>query len=211
MSISDERRQYTHGALDPNQLDSDPLTQFRRWLDDAIEAKLVDATSMTLATATLDGRPSARVVLLKGMDENGFVFYTDYESRKGQELSANPYAAMVFYWSKFDRQVRVEGRVEKIARDQSRVYFHSRPRDSQLAALASHQSTVIKNRVELETRMDTMALQFKGNQVPRPEHWGGYSLIPQTIEFWQGRSNRLHDRLLFTRHNEDWQIDRLSP
>lgn len=194
-------------AVDPN-----PFVEFQEWFDGAIAADVYQANAMTLATATAEGKPSARMVLLKGFDEGGFVFYTNYESRKGQELAQNPWAALVFWWGPLQRQVRIEGKVSRVAAAESDAYFANRPRGSRLGALASWQSQIISGRDVLERRLETLGKKYQEQEVPRPPYWGGYRLQPVTIEFWQHAEDRLHDRLQY-RLQEDgsWQIDRLSP
>ncbi|HMG76179.1 MAG TPA: pyridoxamine 5'-phosphate oxidase [Pyrinomonadaceae bacterium] len=200
-------------ALIKDNVDANPIRQFQTWYDElrASGVSEQDATSMTLATATIDGRPSARIVLLKGFDDRGFVFYTNYLSRKANELDENPQACLLFYWSSFWRQVRIEGTVEKVSAAESEEYFQSRPLGSKLGAWASNQSIVINSRESLEARFAEFQERF-GEDVPRPLHWGGYRLKPNSIEFWQGRDNRLHDRLRY-RLEEDgsWSIERLGP
>ena len=193
-------------------VDPDPIKQFARWFGDAAAAGLKLPNAMTLATATPDGSPSARVVLLKGFDADGFVFYTNYESQKGRELDANPRAALCFYWTELDRQVRISGSVTKTTREESEAYFHTRPVDSQLGAWASNQSAVIASREALEEKMRQLVRDYEGGDVPLPPYWGGYRLAPEVIEFWQNRLSRLHDRLRYRRAaNGDWLIERLSP
>lgn len=199
-------------GLDESTVDPDPFKLFRRWFDDAIASgsRLPDA--MTLATATKDGKPSARMVLLKQLDDQGFVFYTNYNSRKARELEANPYASLVCYWVQLDRQVRVEGRVERVSAAESDEYFATRPRESQLGALASPQSEAIDGREFLEQRFRDFESMYRDRSVPRPAHWGGYRLKPEQIEFWQNRSGRLHDRLLYQGQADgSWTIKRLAP
>lgn len=206
------RREYTDAGLDERDLDTNPFKQFERWFQEAIEAKIDLPDALTLATATKDGIPSARIVLLRGLDERGFVFYTDYESQKGQELAENPNAALVFYWRELDRQVRITGQVSKVSRENSNNYFQSRPVDSRLAALASRQSEVIPNRRVLEERFKQLAAQYQDEEIPLPSDWGGYRLSPNVIEFWSGRPSRLHDRLRYTRQPDDgWRLERISP
>ena len=202
-----KRTDYGLGSLIEESCDSNPIRQFECWLKDAQAADLKEPTAMVLATAG----PSARVVLLKEVNEHGFVFYTNYESRKGQELKTNPNCALTFYWAELERQVRVEGRAEPVAREKSEEYFKSRPRASQLGALASQQSAVIGGRTELEERVQELGARYPEN-VPVPENWGGYCVRPERIEFWQGRSDRLHDRILFQKEGEGtWRRQRLSP
>ena len=206
------RREYTDAGLDERDVDANPFKQFERWFQEAIDAKIDLPDAMTLATATTDGMPSARIVLLRGHDERGFVFYTDYESHKGKELAANPNAALVFYWRELDRQVRITGRVSKVSRENSNNYFQTRPVDSRLAALASKQSEVIPNRAVLEERFKALAAQYQDEDIPLPSDWGGYRLSPNMIEFWSGRPSRLHDRLRYTRQSDDgWHLERISP
>jgi pyridoxamine 5'-phosphate oxidase len=212
MAFSDLRREYMQRGLHESDLDEDPIRQFQVWFDAAVEAGLPEPDAMTLATASTDGKPSARMVLLKLADERGFVFFTNYESRKGRELADNPRAALVLFWVELERQIRIEGRVEPVTAAESDAYFHSRPLGSQLGAAASHQSRVIPGREELEKRVAELEKQYQGGEIPRPDYWGGYRVIPEVIEFWQGRPNRLHDRLRYRRNGEDrWIIERLSP
>jgi pyridoxamine 5'-phosphate oxidase len=203
----DELPELSEASIDP-----DPIKQFGRWFADAESAGLKLPNAMTLATATPDGMPSARVVLLKEFDATGFVFYTNYESQKGRELDENPRAALCFYWPELDRQVRIAGNVTRTTREESEEYFHTRPVDSQLGAWASSQSMVIANRDVLEGRMRELVRQYEGGEVPLPPYWGGYRLVPDVIEFWQNRLSRLHDRLRYTRQADGaWLIERLSP
>jgi pyridoxamine 5'-phosphate oxidase len=199
-------------SLDEATVDRDPIKLFRRWFDDAIASGSRLPESMTLATATADGKPSARVVLLKQVDEAGFVFYTNYRSAKAKELEANPQAALVFYWVGLDRQVRVAGRVERVSAAESDEYFKTRPRESQLGALASPQSEVIEGRAVLEDRLSGLEQEYHDREVPRPAHWGGYRLRPDRIEFWENRPGRLHDRIVYDLQADgSWTIKRLAP
>ena len=210
-SIADLRQNYTLQALNEADVDPDPIRQFQRWLDQAIAAELPEPNAMTLATATRDGIPSARIVLLKGLDARGFAFYTNYESRKGQELADNPQAALVFLWTVLERQVRIEGQVEKVAAAETDAYFQSRPLASRLGAWASEQSRVIRDREVLEQRFAELKATYADETVPRPPHWGGYRVIPHQIEFWQGRTSRLHDRLRYRLKQGNWLLERLAP
>ena len=204
--------EHPQAGLQEADLDPDPFIQFRRWLADAEAARVLQPVGMTLATADSRGRPSARLVLLRGLDEWGFVFFTNYESCKARELKDNPWAALVFYWPELDRQVRVEGKVERVASGESDAYFHTRPRGSQLGAWASPQSQVIAGRGMLDQRMADLAARYIREEVPRPPHWGGFRVVPDLLEFWQGRPNRLHDRLRYRRDDKgSWFIERLAP
>lgn len=198
-------------GLDEKTIDRDPIKQFQTWLNEAFAAKLPLPEAMTLATATPDGKPSARMVLLKQVDHDGFVFYTNYNSAKARQLDANPYAALVFYWSQFDRQVRVEGSVIKTSAEESREYFATRPRESQIGAWASQQSEAIVSRAALEERAAELEKRYGDREVDCPEHWGGYRLRPERIEFWKSRVGRLHDRILYQRTGDSWTITRLAP
>ena len=211
MNVSDVRREYIREGLRRRDLDPDPVAQFLKWLAEAQAAHPDDFTSMVLATADRSGRPSARVVLLKGCDGRGYVFFTHYDSRKGRDLEENPRAALVFYWPEFDRQVRVEGTVETTSREESEAYFQSRPLGARIGAVASRQSEVLASREELERAVRETAERL-GATVPCPGSWGGYRVVPDEIEIWQGRENRLHDRFRYRRQPEGgWTIDRLFP
>lgn len=210
--VADLRKSYARAGFSEAEAAADPLVQFRTWLEEAIAAAVPEPNAMTLATATPEGRVSARLVLLKGLDERGLVFYTNYRSRKAAQLAANPYAALVFWWAELERQVRFEGRIERVAASESDAYFQSRPLGSQLGAWASPQSEAIASRAELEQRLQEVEQRYAGQPVPRPPHWGGFRLQPESIEFWQGRPNRLHDRLCYARQIDGtWQRERLAP
>jgi pyridoxamine 5'-phosphate oxidase len=211
-NLADIRREYERDALHRKDLDSDPVKQFEKWLNDAIAAGELEPTAATLATAGRDGRPSARVVLLKRVGADGFVFFTNYLSQKGREISENPHVELCFFWSRLIRTVRVRGTVSQVPAGESEAYFHSRPRNSQIGALASRQSEVVASRADLEQRFAELEKQFEGREIPRPEHWGGYAIKPESIEFWQGRPSRLHDRLRYVAQPDGfWRIERISP
>jgi pyridoxamine 5'-phosphate oxidase len=197
--------------LRKSAVDPDPLEQFRRWYAEAEEAGVKAPHAVALATATTEGAPSVRMVLLKGAEERGFVFFTGYVSRKAAELDANPRAALLFHWDALGRQVRIEGRVARVAGQESDAYFATRPRGAQLAAAASQQSSVLRDRAEIDNRVAELAREHEGSNVRRPDHWGGYRLVPETYEFWQHRDDRLHDRLRYRRANGAWLVERLSP
>jgi pyridoxamine 5'-phosphate oxidase len=210
-SIADIRIDYRLKSFLEADAATDPYTQFGQWWLEAVESKIEEVNAMTLATATVDGFPSARIVLLKGYDKNGFVFFTNYQSQKGQEIAANPKACLLFFWKELERQVRIEGSIEKISAADSEIYFKSRPLGSRIGAWCSPQSTVIKDRSILDKNVTHFTNKFINEEVPRPEHWGGYIVKPTAIEFWQGRSSRLHDRLRYTAISEGWKLERLAP
>jgi pyridoxamine 5'-phosphate oxidase len=206
------RVDYSRGRLDEADVSADPVEQFGRWFNDARSANVPEANAMTLATVDAAGNPSARIVLLKSFDARGFAFYTNYDSRKGRELAANPAAALCFFWQPLERQVRIEGTVEKVGREESEAYFHGRPRQAQIGAWVSQQSSPITSRAELERIEAKLQIRFEGRPVPLPDYWGGYRVVPRAVEFWQGRPSRLHDRLLYTlSEGGGWDVRRLSP
>jgi len=209
--LADLRRTYARGTLSRAAVDADPIAQFNRWLDQALHAELIEPNAMTLATAGADGKPSARIVLIKDVDARGFVFFSNYASHKGRDLETNPFAALLFHWSELERQVRIEGHVEKLPEAESDAYYATRPLDSRIGAWASEQSREISGRAMLLARAAMFALRF-GQAPPRPPHWGGYLVVPESIEFWQGRPSRLHDRLSYVRLPDGgWRIARLAP
>ena len=209
--VADLRKEYTCAGLSESDAAADPVEQFRRRFDAALDAGLHEPNAMTVATAARDGRPSARVVLLKGFDTRGFVFYTNYEGRKGRELEENPRAALLFYWGELERQVRIEGTVSRASEEESDAYYASRPRGSRLGAWASEQSRTVEGREVLEYRIGDLEAQYEGREVPRPPFWGGYRVRPEVVEFWQGRENRLHDRIVYRWEDGRWEIERLQP
>lgn len=211
-NIADIRKDYQLQQLDETHAASNAITQFSNWWQEALQSGIDDVNACTLATASSSGKPSARIVLLKGFNKDGFVFFTNYQSQKGRELAENPLACLVFYWKELERQIRIEGIIEKIAAIDSDEYFFSRPTGSQIGAWASPQSSVISNRQLIEDNVKKYETEFQSNPISRPAHWGGYILKPQLIEFWQGRSNRLHDRLQYSLvSNDNWTINRLAP
>lgn len=211
MSISDIRKEYMRESLTEGDVERNPYVQFGRWWNEALGAEIDEVNAMTLATANAAGKPSARIVLLKGYDETGFVFFTNYLSRKGQEIAENGQATLLFFWKELERQVRIEGRIEKISAEESDDYFYSRPEGSRIGAWSSPQSRVIKDRSVIEENVKQYTSKFSDGNIPRPDHWGGYRVIPETIEFWQGRPSRLHDRILYTADQNNWVIQRLAP
>jgi pyridoxamine 5'-phosphate oxidase len=210
-SISDIRKDYRMKSLLESDAATDPFAQFGHWWLEAVESKIDEVNAMTLATSSSDGFPSARIVLLKGYDRNGFVFFTNYNSQKGQDIEANPKACLLFFWKELERQVRIDGSIEKISAKDSEEYFNSRPVGSRIGAWCSPQSSVIPDRSVLDKNVEFYSNKFNAQIVPRPDHWGGYIVKPTAIEFWQGRSSRLHDRLRYSKIADAWKIDRLAP
>lgn len=211
MSIADIRTDYRLASLNDTDVHADPIVQFGTWFDEAVAAHVHEPNAMCLATATPDAYPSARMVLIKGVDARGFVFYTDYRSRKGRELADNPHASLCFFWGELERQVRISGAVHRVSRAESAAYFESRPVPSRIGAWTSHQSSVLTSREGLEKELALNEQRFASGDVPLPEHWGGYRVVPEEIEFWQGRASRLHDRIQFVREAGAWVKRRLSP
>ncbi len=211
MDAAKLRKEYTRAGLHETDLPSDPVVQFHEWFEETLAADLHEPNAMILATATQDGRPSARTLLLKGYDQRGFVFYTNYEGRKAGELEANPACALLFYWGELERQVRIEGHANRLSEEESDAYFASRPRGSRLGAWASQQSHPVEHRSVLEKRVRALEVEYESREIPRPPFWGGYRVEPDVIEFWQGRENRLHDRLVYRRAGEGWKMERLQP
>ena len=209
--IADIRTDYKLKSLSESDVSNNPFTQFGVWWNEAIQANLEEVNAMTLSTVSKDARPSSRIMLLKGYDEKGFVFFTNYESNKGKNIADNPYVSLLFFWKELERQVRIEGSIEKLETEYNDEYFNSRPVGSRIGAWASKQSRAIESRAVLEADYKEFANQFDGIEVPRPDHWGGYRVVPNKIEFWQGRSNRLHDRIVYELDNAAWRIKRLSP
>lgn len=209
--ISDLRKDYALNGLDRADVLPDPIGQFRMWFEAALGAGVPEPNAMHVSTVTADGRPDGRIVLIKDVSDAGFVFYSNYESRKGRQLTERPFAALTFFYPELERQIRIEGRVEKVSADESDAYFNSRPRGSQIGAWVSEQSSVIESRDVLGNRQRELEAQFDGQPVPRPPHWGGFRVVPDAVEFWQGRPSRLHDRIRYRKEGDNWIIERLSP
>ncbi len=206
------RENYTKGSLDVQDVLPTPFLEFHKWFSEAVDSQILEPNAMHLCTVAKDGKPSARIVLLKTLDDKGFTFFTNYLSKKGAEIAENPAACLTFFWGELERQVRIEGTIEKVSEAESDAYFALRPRGSQIGAWVSNQSSVIENRAVLEAREQSLIAEFEGKDIPRPPHWGGYRLLPQYVEFWQGRPSRLHDRIAYTLNEKgNWQIERLSP
>lgn len=210
-SIADIRKEYMRESLSEGDVELDPFLQFGRWWKEALASDIEEVNAMTLATCNAAGTPSARIVLLKDYDPSGFVFYTNYQSRKGKEIAENPFASLLFFWKELERQVRIEGKIEKVAAKESDEYFQSRPAGSKLGAWASPQSQAIKDRTILDQNLRDLEERFASSEIPRPAHWGGYRVLPVHVEFWQGRPSRLHDRILYTLEDGQWIIRRLAP
>ena len=211
-NLSELREEYVFEGLDENTIEKDPFKLFDIWFKDAVDKNVHEPNAMTIATADKDGKPSARMVLLKDVSKNGFVFYTNYESRKGKEIASNPNAAILFWWDILARQIRIEGKIEKISEDESEEYFNSRPVGSKIGAIVSDQSRTIPSYKKLEEKYNLLSNEYKDGNIPKPGNWGGYRVTPDQMEFWQGRQNRLHDRILFRKSSKsNWTIERLSP
>ena len=210
-AISDLRKEYALNGLDKADVSPDPIAQFRVWFEAALGAGVPEPNAMHVSTVTADGRPDGRIVLIKDVSDAGFVFYTNYESRKGRQLTDRPFAALTFFYPELERQIRIEGRVEKVSADESDAYFNSRPRGSQIGAWVSQQSSLVESRDVLQNRQRELEAQFDSQPVPRPPHWGGFRVVPDMLEFWQGRPSRLHDRIRYRKVGGDWVIERLSP
>ena len=210
-NLADLRQHYTKGGLEEHQIPDSPFTLFNEWFKQAGELGVLEPNAMVLSTVSADNKPSSRVVLLKGIDDAGFIFYSNYESRKGKELEHNPYVSILFFWPEAERQIRIEGKVSKISTESSKEYFVSRPRESQLGAWASAQSSIIQGRHSIEESYQQCLAQYEGKDIPLPDFWGGYIIHPSSFEFWQGRPSRLHDRMKYTKEQDSWHIVRLSP
>jgi pyridoxamine 5'-phosphate oxidase len=211
MSIADIRKDYQLKSLSEFEVNDNPFSQFTSWWDEAVQSEIVEVNAMTLSTITKEGRPSSRIVLLKGFDAKGFVFFSNYNSNKGEQISSNNHVSLLFFWKELERQIRIDGVCSKVSAEESDTYFHSRPIGSRLGAWASPQSEKIQDREVLVQRLASVTQEFGLENVPRPPHWGGYQVVPTRIEFWQGRSNRLHDRILYEQQELSWQISRLAP
>ena len=211
MSIADIRKEYSLKTLNEANVFADPMQQFEKWWQEAIESKIEEVNAMTLATANAEGKPSARIVLLKGIDRKGFVFFTNYHSHKGNQIEENPFVSLVFFWKELERQVRVEGSISKVTAEESDAYFSSRPEGSRIGAWASPQSRVIASREVMEENVIELEKSFANKEIDRPPHWGGYIVMPNLFEFWQGRNSRLHDRIQYTYKDAAWKIERLAP
>ncbi len=211
LNLADLRRDYIKNGLLESDVDPDPFRQFSVWFEQAVKSGIMEPNAMSHATVSPDGQPSMRIVLLKGIDDKGFIFFTNYESRKGRDMDHNPKSALLFFWGELERQVRIEGSVERISKESSKAYFDSRPEGSRIGAWSSNQSEVVDSRDFLESRFHENEIKFAGKDIPMPEYWGGYRLIPNVFEFWQGRGSRMHDRIRFRNMSGRWLIDRLSP
>ena len=212
INIRDLRQDYRASSLSEKDVDQNPFQQFSRWFNESIKAQILEPNAMTLATATADGIPNARIMLLKGFNEEGFTFFTNYNSKKAMEITENPNAALLFFWLELERQIRIKGKLFKVSQQESEDYFHSRPHGSQLGAHVSPQSSVIPDRDFLENRLKSLQEEYQDKEIPKPAHWGGYILKPEVIEFWQGGASRLHDRIVYTlQDNNTWKIERLAP
>ena len=211
VSLEEMRKQYDIAELNQNDLLESPTDMFRNWFEKIEDLEHIEPNAAILSTSTKKGKPSSRAVLVKEFDERGFVFYTNYKSKKAQEIEVNPYGSLLFYWQDFERQVRIQGKIRKVSRSKSEKYFHSRPRLSQISVLASHQSRTLENREELDKKVKKLEKMYDGKEIPLPDYWGGYILEHRNIEFWQGRRDRLHERFVYTKHGRIWQIERLAP
>ena len=211
VSLEEMRKQYDIAELNKNDLLESPTEMFRNWFEKIEDLEHIEPNAAILSTSTKKGKPSSRAVLVKEFDERGFVFYTNYKSKKAQEIEVNPYGSLLFYWQDFERQVRIQGKIRKVSRSKSEKYFHSRPRLSQISVLASHQSKTLENREELDKKVKKLEKMYDGKEIPLPDYWGGYILEHRNVEFWQGRRDRLHDRFVYTKHGRIWQIERLAP
>ncbi len=211
VNLEEMRKQYDIAELNQNDLLESPTEMFRNWFEKVEDLEHIEPNAAILSTSTKKGKPSSRAVLVKEFDERGFVFYTNYKSKKAQEIEVNPYGSLLFYWQDFERQVRIQGKIRKVSRSKSEKYFHSRPRLSQISVLASHQSKTLENREELDKKVKKLEKMYDGKEIPLPDYWGGYILEHRNVEFWQGRRDRLHDRFVYTKHGRIWQIERLAP